>query len=1086
MNGRSLRRQGGQTLIIAIIILGVLLIIGFAFAGIISRNIIEAGRNQVRNASAELSQSGINLAHYQLVNSPEGADYRPARTFPSDYDATLPLATVQLSRDPDALYLRPGSGLVVTPNPANPAETTVDMGGPDFKGPYSREFTSKGRRLVRIRQVANDYEGIARQSDGTMREAGKAKSYIIIESVGRVGSLTSRGKADPSSSLPKAVQVSGFASGAQVVQAVGEAKGLDTTVNIDSKKMIAFASIGLIEHGLFVTDKFSKRETAQIGLPIQPAGSSALDAAGWGVTYAGQPVEVQSVLGRSFTEPTPGRSNNWRTIPGGGSIYINSPVEFYGQNRINLNVTLGESLMVAGSIKPANSEARLFITRTFYDRAADLWRSTFNATNTNTTPIVVTGQNPRPGGTFPMDSTDSQFDTVGGTLRDRESLTDSTGNPRAAARKEPPSMLTVDPANGANRYYTLTRNSGRMINGRQIGRFGYGSGIYIDSAERANLDTEDERREQGAVRSLPADWLNPNNPNSVGWQGPYYIPVATSINLLPDGFEITRDSRSNRRFWRNANGAPTNTSTCKYRIRQVEFPVGSGNFVPFIINSIMFPNLVNAANGTLTDNDFRNNGEPFNGVIYSEGDVRVRGVIATDVQITIAAMGTVYVDGSITKGLINVTNTDPSAYGTVLARPSRSMLMLMARDFITVNTTQFFGPATGQSPATKTTDITADTPNPVELDASDSPELTFTSEFLLGADAGPGGNVLNPQTWSPYGTQYTAYASGSPLLPDFLMSVSADDNGPTYASLDIMPLSFVDPGASVWRTYPFPRTVDFGTGAFVFNAADPYFAPAATIPVYGLGDPTINAYPKFETMPFPSIFPSATSTQRRITGYAGPNSYELALQDPTLFKLRLSAVGQTAPKNMLVARTAIQPHDIRIEASMFAEEGSFFVIPGNWFNTNSDDTRERFNNDVASFGGPQANLRRFQSFGSGPSVPFYGEPLDVRVQIFGALSENMPAPMSQQLEWKKKWGWIPNRFGSTGEYIPSQHVPNGYVINGPNTAVPNFTFSYDPALAFASADGVNPIRRSPEGWVLPPLPRLPVSPVLSYFGESNP
>lgn len=44
------RNEKGQTLIIAILVLGVLLVIGFAFAGLVSRNIADAGRSQDRKS----------------------------------------------------------------------------------------------------------------------------------------------------------------------------------------------------------------------------------------------------------------------------------------------------------------------------------------------------------------------------------------------------------------------------------------------------------------------------------------------------------------------------------------------------------------------------------------------------------------------------------------------------------------------------------------------------------------------------------------------------------------------------------------------------------------------------------------------------------------------------------------------------------------------------------------------------------------------------------------------------------------------------------------------------------------------------
>jgi hypothetical protein len=42
-----------------------------------------------------------------------------------------------------------------------------------------------------------------------------------------------------------------------------------------------------------------------------------------------------------------------------------------------------------------------------------------------------------------------------------------------------------------------------------------------------------------------------------------------------------------------------------------------------------------------------------------------------------------------------------------------------------------------------------------------------------------------------------------------------------------------------------------------------------------------------------------------------------------------------------------------------------------------------------------------------PEFPFYGEPLDIRITIEGAIAENFTAPLGDQTEWLRKWGWIP-------------------------------------------------------------------------------
>ena len=89
--------------------------------------------------------------------------------------------------------------------------------------------------------------------------------------------------------------------------------------------------------------------------------------------------------------------------------------------------------------------------------------------------------------------------------------------------------------------------------------------------------------------------------------------------------------------------------------------------------------------------------------------------------------------------------------------------------------------------------------------------------------------------------------------------------------------------------------------------------------------------------------------------------------------------------------------------------------------------------------------------------------------------------------------------GATGLAIPSSHVPTGYTYNagtgqfqynGSPAFVPNLIINYDPVLATDRSNGYvidnslsTLIRVDSYGHALPPMPRLPVSPSLAYFGE---
>ncbi|MGE3127407.1 MAG: hypothetical protein AB7F50_03775 [Fimbriimonadaceae bacterium] len=1081
----SATKRGGQTLVIAIILLGVLAILGFAFASIIARNISQAERGRDRSIATELARAGAEYVHYQLRHATLGADWRPEPT-PPQIDA------MGFTKDPDALYLRPGSPFGLPSDTATPI-LGQDLGGPDGLGPYTRVSFERGRALVRVRYAPSDFDAFANPT-GNMRQGGKARSMLVIETVGRPGNLN---PSDPTQLLAERVRVTGFANYAQKQTELGGGLGRLKQLNnliVNSRVLIAFASIGIIESGRYITNKFKVSAPAELGFLNSRATGSVFDTAGSGTSYTdGQapfaagpdgalPVTGVQAWGRVFAEPNGGLTNGWSTSPGGGSLWSNADLKVFGQHDVSLNTYLGESWMVVGSVLSANRESMVRVSRNYYDRTADQWRSDWAQrarASTVNNPLVLSDDLALGTRDYPLASDNGAFSTVGGVYRDGGPQPDDLGYSRGVPRKEPPSILDTDPQSGLNRYQVLTRDSGAVVNFTNIGRFGYGRGVYCDSAERANAFNEDEREAAGAVRSLVNDWLNPNNAGSTGWRGPYYIPLASYMRLGQDGFTIIRDTRSRSKFWRTPTGGNTNNTSIRYRLRRVEFPLGSGIFEVMSLNSVEHPNLVARPGAALTDGDFQNNGRLFNGVVMFEGDVRVRGVIPTDLQLSVVSLGSVYVEGSVTKGVVTES-------GAVLQRPSASSLMLMAKDYVVVNPTMLFGPEPGTKVEEKDDDPIPDTPNPMELSV-ETPEAVLSADFLLDPD-GVGSNPADPSSWQPFAHRYAAFGTGSSLPSNLLLRAAADDNGPTFVSADVVPSTYLAGGSP--SSLLFPRVVTVGASVVQFNAASQYFAANPTIPVYGLGDPGRNSYPKFETIEMPLVTSVFTYGGRQLSDLGGLlGDVVYAAQDRTQVRVRLNSVGGVPLKNFLAARTAIAPFDVRIEAAMFAEEGSFFVIPGHWFNNNVQDTRRRWldrtpSSPYAGMNDDEARLRRYQIFGVTPAVPFYGEPLDVRISILGSVSENMPAPASAQAEWLRKWGWIPRALGCTGERIPVQHA-GGLDLNLVGT-VSNLNIVYDPMLATATYDGTNPVRIDAAGRTLPPMPRLPVSPTLAYFGEVNP
>jgi hypothetical protein len=270
--------------------------------------------------------------------------------------------------------------------------------------------------------------------------------------------------------------------------------------------------------------------------------------------------------------------------------------------------------------------------------------------------------------------------------------------------------------------------------------------------------------------------------------------------------------------------------------------------------------------------------------------------------------------------------------------------------------------------------------------------------------------------------------------------------------------------------------------------------------IKGYGVQSWQRYSKFESAHYQVMQSQPAGTYNTFPFITPPperGTYRLLAQETNDFAFRPNTVNGAPTNDWLLARAAMVPGDVRIEASVYAEEGSFFIIPSPWFNPNPNDRRDTY----AALGAtdPERQLARLEAFGANPEMPFYGEPLDVRVQIVGSVSENTTPPIATQSEWLKKWGWIPRTLGATTTRIPNQHVPAATRTTDPGLTstlyVPNLIISYDPSLAtgrtwdpgqpspFSAAN--RNIRVDAFNRPLPPMPRLPVSPTLAYFGEEN-
>jgi hypothetical protein len=1086
-------QERGQTIIVALIILGLLLILGSVFLGIVNRNLQTAARFEDRSVVNDLAEAGIRYAQSQLLQSELGADWRGRPTVPRS-------TTGDLTRDPDIFFIRP-----------RPAENSIlrfpgtgqlDLGGPDGLGPFVRVNFNNGRALVRVRYAPSDANIFNTGAGSPIRNLGSVRNYTIIEAVGRQGRIVDNDPTTFTNNTP--VRFRNFGSEADLAQTLRDMASAEGQVRT-SRRLRAFATIGIIESARYITNKDRVSRPAELGVPMELGavmGSTPVNGAGE------LPLQLGSgavLFQPASSAPTPD------VVPGFGGLHSNADLLLHGDVRVNINRSLGDRITVDGAIQAANENSGLTVTAS--DASSGLW--------TTAAPVSLFGAS--------VDSRNPAFTTLDGILRDGVAASDSRGFVRGVGSKAPPSVLTSDPDTGEQRYVAMTRESGEVIRtttgsgttAENSGRYGHGRGVYVDNfADRQIASDESRRAIGGALQSLPYDWLNPNNDQArSGWQGPFYVPVGAFLELTSDGFVITRDARAPdaQRFWRgpdgqlpNSGGAPVQRTRLRYRIGSVLI---AGRPTPHLINELTPGANFDAATPIFAA------GQPFNGVLLFEGNVRVRGVIPTDVQMTIVSNATVYIEGSITKGLVGNDFTASYPNGSALIaqrgarirRPSRSALMIAARDYVALNTTQFVGASAGAALET----VNADGNQPfsaIRMPADSAQGITFLAEL-----------PVDPNTGNPYASEYAEFGTGLALPTRLVLSHSKDEGSAAATFLGLQ----INEGMTATATYSFPRlpedpfTVRPGA-IFEDNllANYPIDGDPLYMPMYGLGGEAYQQAPLFETVAFPIVTPTALNSgdlsRGILTGTGAEGNFSLvstaadytagvALNRGTnRLRIHPMSVGGVPTNDYLLARAALAPHDVRIEASIFAENGSFFVIPGAWFNPNANDTRQAYESALPANPSAQdfvaADRSRLERFGSSPIMPFYGEPLNVRVTVIGSVSENMPPPISQQAEWQRKWAWMPRQLAAMRDMttnrpisVPAQHVPVGFDANN-SVFVPNLVVSYDPMLATGRTNGfvlsndpddaASPaVRVDDYGRLLPPMPRLPVSPALAYFGE---
>lgn len=975
--------ESGQALVLAVVVMLLVVFLGSIFLRTVLANLRHAEHAGAAANEYTAAEAGIRFADTNLVSSELGADWRP-RPYYNIAAIAASAAGAFLTQDPDYYWIQPF-------DVRNPADPSDDVGG------YIRYNLGDSRFLLRVtynpensvyvRDAAgNTIPGpngnplglpvmpdvVPGSYDASTTRFGPTElsRYVMIEAVGRRGSAAE---------IDKEYQDFIDSNGADPIDPTVFG---DTTQALNSsgayrfrRELVAFKAIGINNYLRFVTDR------AQLGRP----------------TYLG----VDQLLIRDGETPSPNLidlpfrvgidadrfQSDFAARATGGPIRVNGDLVWFGSalptddNQPEVSVSLtNESFNGQERVAHQKVEVAGRIRREGTGQDSD---------SPNLNRMVLRLYPPgASSGSAPLEaalpaSENPEFETLvrngsfAGRYLDNAWLTASPAEKanfdprRSVQRLDPPQIEVTDPTSGRLRYQVITQagaaraDAANPWKGQTAGRYGYGAGIYLDNARHSG----EHRRCSGDVQynhnpeKLRADWVRPYAqvaPDS-GWKYPgrVYEPPAVIIALEPDWSNggtnpehgLIRITRNDSTGWRDPLGRRMAQRTLFFELRPGPPPAIAGNSREYTL----LPKWWDSGSGTWKTWDWTRDEwvdlpgsvpdswrYPFNGVIFAEGNVRIRGCLPQDtaqggVRLTVVSRGTIYIDGNLVKGPPVNANA-----------PARSQIALLARDYVCLNTTQFV------QVETDTSFVAAGDNGPPYFWrlANNEPERAF----LLSWDFGVQPNDDSVREYYNRRVGQLGYgpalflrhqAAGAPATMQWLVN-NVPYNHPLWAPFD---------SATPQAFYPL---LNAGEWSYF---ADHLQSPARPFELYTGGGLTIPAGQNYALDER-----AGHRNQIRIQQY-DPGSPDGSLQ--------------TTGGDYNLGAAAIQPLDIMVTALIYAEHYSWFVIPGTFFQDTTAGDPE-----------PSTDCWRY---------PKNCEPLDVQIHIRGGISEGQAASLEDVTLWTAHW-----------------------------------------------------------------------------------
>ncbi|HEX2950147.1 MAG TPA: hypothetical protein VHV83_11390 [Armatimonadota bacterium] len=161
---------------------------------------------------------------------------------------------------------------------------------------------------------------------------------------------------------------------------------------------------------------------------------------------------------------------------------------------------------------------------------------------------------------------------------------------------------------------------------------------------------------------------------------------------------------------------------------------------------------------------------------------------------------------------------------------------------------------------------------------------------------------------------------------------------------------------------------------------------------------------------------------------------------------------------------AVSGGDIQVDALVYAQRGSWYVIPGKYFNNEKDEAGQPIDDKWPN--------------------PKYHEPLDIHITVNGAIVMNRPVPLDMEEESQRHWRGSNLDYYTTDGTTPALWDPKNATWNGNlwrwTDRRMGISYHYDATLMIPAC-----YTRDEDGAVetfFPRLPKLPVSPTTFSFG----